>query len=250
MKLGGLVTCNSYRPPPLLAKIAVALDMISNGRLIFGIGAGWKEIEYKAYGYAFPSVTERMDKLEEALQVILKLWTEERASFEGKFYSLEDAVFAPKPVQKPHPPILIGGHGEKRTLKLVAKYGNMSNFSPWASEKLDRLLNALSDHCKNVGRDYESITKTFLGCCLITDDVKEIEEFNKRRAREQSITVERYLEKQSNLPGRWAGSIEDIAEQYECLIGKGFTHFQLLFPYGRETEMIREFAEYVIPSLR
>jgi F420-dependent oxidoreductase-like protein len=250
MKLGVLTTCNSYRPPALLAKIAATLDMISNGRLIFGIGAGWKEIEYRAYGYRYPTVNERMDRLEEALQVILRLWTENRASFDGNFYHLKDAVFAPKPIQKPYPPVLIGGHGEKRTLKLVSEFGNMSNFSPWASERLDRLLSVLEDHCSDVGRSYESITKTFLGYCLISDDDKEVEEFNRRRAQEQSTTLERYLDKQSALPGAWAGSIDEVIRQYEHLIDKGFSHFQLLFPYGRELEMSREFALKVIPRLR
>lgn len=250
LKLGVLVTCNSYRPPALLAKIAATLDMISNGRLIFGIGAGWKEIEYKAYGYAFPSVTERIYRLEEALQVILKLWTNERTSFEGEFYRLKDAVFAPKPVQKPHPPILIGGHGEKRTLKLVAKYGNMSNFSPWASDRLNRLLKRLKAHCEEAGTDYESITKTFLGYCFITESEDEVREFNRIRAREQGITLEKYLQKQSGFPGAWAGSLDKVEAQYEHLIKMGFTHFQLLFPYGRELDMSREFVMEIAPNLR
>ena len=206
MKLGVLATCNSYRSPALLAKIAATLDMISNGRLIFGIGAGWKKIEYEAYGYDFPPITERFDRLEEALQVIIELWTKDRANFDGVYYKLRDAVFAPKPVQQPYPPILIGGHGEKRTLKLVAKYGEMSNFSPWGSERLERLLKVLKSHCVDEGRDYDSITKTFLGYCLITDNDDKIRDFNTKRAQEQGIAVDEYLEKQSNLPGAWAGT--------------------------------------------
>ncbi|MHA2118033.1 MAG: LLM class F420-dependent oxidoreductase [Candidatus Thorarchaeota archaeon] len=201
MKLGVLATCNSYRPPSLLAKIAVTLDIISNGRLVLGIGAGWKQVEYAAYGYDFPPISERFDRLEEALQVIIKLWTDDRANFDGEYYKLRNAVFAPKPIQKPYPPILIGGHGEKRTLKLVAKYGNMSNFSPWGTEKLERLLEVLRSPCADEGRDYDSITKTFLGYCLITDKEDEIRDFNGKRAQEQGITVEEYLEKQSGLPG-------------------------------------------------
>ncbi|MFW9800143.1 MAG: TIGR03560 family F420-dependent LLM class oxidoreductase [Candidatus Thorarchaeota archaeon] len=250
LKLGVLVTCNSYRPPALLAKMAATLDMVANGRLIFGIGAGWKRVEYEAYGYPFPSLRERMDRLEEALQVILKLWTEGRANFEGEYYRLKDAVFAPKPVQKPYPPILIGGHGEKRTLKLVAHYGNLSNFSPWASERIPRLLKTLEDHCETVGRSYESITKTFLGYCFITDNQEEIKEFNKRRAREQGITLDQYEEKQSHLPGAWAGSIDDIRLQYEHLVGMGFSHFPVLFPYGKELGMSNEFAQQVVRKLR
>lgn len=217
MELGVMVSSNSYRHPSLLAKIAATLDMISEGRLILGIGAGWKEAEYKAYGYRFPPLRERMDRLEEAVQVIRALWTEDRASFEGEYYQLKNAVFAPKPIQKAHPPILIGGHGEKRTLRMVAKYGDMSNFSPWASERLERLLDALRQHCRDLNRDYEEITKTFLGYCLITDDDEKILQFNTNRALEQGISVEKYLEKQSILPGAWAGSPEEVAAQYEHL---------------------------------
>jgi F420-dependent oxidoreductase-like protein len=249
MKLGVLATCNSYRPPSLLAKIAATLDMISNGRLIFGIGAGWKKAEYEAYGYDFPSITERFDRLEEALQVIIGLWTKDRVSFDGKYYTLKDAVFAPKPVQKPYPPILIGGHGERRTLKLVAKYGDMSNFSPWGTERLERLLRVLKSHCTDEGRDYESITKTFLGYCLITDNEEDIRDFSSKRAREQNMTLDEYLEKQSSLPGVWAGSVEEITAQFQHLAGMGFSHFQVLFPYKRELETSELFAHKVIPNV-
>jgi F420-dependent oxidoreductase-like protein len=249
MKLGVLATCNSYRPPALLAKISATLDMISNGRLILGIGAGWKQVEYDAYGYDFPRIGERFDRLEEALQVIIKLWTEDRANFDGKFYKLNDAVFAPKPIQQPHPPILIGGHGEKRTLKLVARYGNMSNFSPWGTERLERLLKVLRSHCRDEGRDYDSITKTFLGYCLITENEDEIREFNAKRAQEQGITVDEYLGKQSGLPGAWAGTVDEIAAQFQHLAGMGFSHFQVLFPYNRERETSELFAEKIIPNV-
>ncbi|MFW9768621.1 MAG: LLM class F420-dependent oxidoreductase [Candidatus Thorarchaeota archaeon] len=249
MQLGVMVTGNSYRNPAMLAKIAATLDMISEGRLILGIGAGWKEVEYRAYGYRFPPLKERMDRLEEALQVIRALWTEDRANFDGEYYQLRDAVFAPKPVQKPHPPILIGGHGEKRTLRMVAKYGDMSNFSPWASERLDRLLKVLKQHCRDLNRNFDEISKTFLGYCLITEDENEIHKFNQKRAHEQGISVAAYLEKQSSLPGSWAGSPEEISAQYEHLLGMGFTHFPLLFPYEREIEMSEKFVHSVLPFL-
>lgn len=248
-KLGVLVSCNSYRHPALLAKIAATVDMISDGRLILGIGAGWKKVEYEAYGFPFPPVGERMDRLEESLRAIIQLFTSDRATFDGEYYQLRSAPFAPKPMQKPYPPILIGGHGEKRTLRLVAKYGDMSNFSPWAAERIDRLLNALRDHCEDIGRDYDSITKTYLGYCLLSENAQEIKEFNQRRAQEQDLSIDGYLEKQSKLPGAWAGSPEEITKQYQYLIDRGFSHFQLLFPYGRELEMIERFAEEVRPKL-
>ena len=190
-----------------------------------------------------------MDRLEEALQVILALWTNDCANFEGVYYQLKDAVFAPKPIQKPHPSILIGGHGEKRTLRMVAKYGDMSNFSPWGTDRIEHLLLALKQHCNDLNRDYDEITKTFLGYCFITENEEEILSFNKKRAQEQGISVEQYLEKQSSLPGAWAGSPEEITAQYNHLFKMGFTHFQILFPFGKEIEMSKQFAELVIRGM-
>ncbi|MHA2245875.1 MAG: LLM class flavin-dependent oxidoreductase [Candidatus Hodarchaeales archaeon] len=115
LRLGTLVTCNSYRHPAVLAKMAATVDLISNGRLEFGIGAGWKEIEYNAYGIPFPSVKDRMDQLEEAIQIIKKLWTEPKVTFEGKHYQIREAFSAPKPIQQ-LPPVFIGGTGKKKPL--------------------------------------------------------------------------------------------------------------------------------------
>jgi len=122
LRLGQIVTCNSYRQPSHLAKIASILDVVSNGRLEFGIGAGWYEHEYLGYGYEFRRASVRIGMLEEAVQIIKSLWTEEVTNFEGRYYRLKEAYNYPKPVQTPHPPILIGGEEEKLTLRMVAKH--------------------------------------------------------------------------------------------------------------------------------
>ena len=127
VRIGQIVTCNGYRNPALLAKMASTFDVLSHGRLNFGIGAGWYEHEYRAYGYPYPDAPERLRMLREALQVILAMWTQDEATFEGKYYQIHGAINQPKGVQKPHIPILIGGGGEKVTLKLVAQYGNACN---------------------------------------------------------------------------------------------------------------------------
>src|SRR5260370_1320923 len=121
--VGQTASCTGYRNPALLAKMASTVDVLSHGRLTFGIGAGWHEHEYRAYGYAFPETAERLRHLSEAVQVILAMWTQEEAVFEGKYYQVRGAINQPKGVQQPHIPILIGGGGEKVTLKLVAQYG-------------------------------------------------------------------------------------------------------------------------------
>ena len=160
VRVGQIVTCNSYRNPALLAKMASTLDVLSHGRLYFGIGAGWYEHEYRAYGYAYPEAPERLKRLRESLQVILAMWTQEEAVFEGKYYQIRGAINQPKGVQKPHIPILIGGGGEKVTLKLVAQYADACNVGGGDIELIKHKLAVLKQHCEAVGRDYDSIWRT------------------------------------------------------------------------------------------
>src|SRR2546426_4709150 len=127
VELGFLVLCNSYRPPALLAKMAATLDAVSRGRLILGYGAGWFVQEYEAYGYDFPPVGTRLRQLEEGLQILKRMWTEEQATFHGTHYRIESARCLPRPTRKPHPPILIGGAGEKVLLRLVAPHAHIWN---------------------------------------------------------------------------------------------------------------------------
>src|SRR5260221_1616703 len=129
VRVGQAVTCTGYRNPALLAKMASTVDVLSHGRLNFGIGAGWFEHEYRAYGYDYPNTPDRLRRLREAVQVILAMWTQEEAVFEGTFYQVHGAINQPKGVQKPHIPLLIGGGGEKVTLKLVAQYADACNVS-------------------------------------------------------------------------------------------------------------------------
>ena len=168
VRIGQMVTCNGYRNPALLAKMASTVDVLSHGRLDFGIGAGWYEHEYRAYGYPYPDAPERLRYLREALQVILAMWTQEEATYEGKYYQVRGAINQPKGVQKPHIPILIGGGGEKVTLKLVAQYGDACNVGgdiPTIKHKFD----VIRQHCEAVGRDYESIHRTSSTSCFMGD---------------------------------------------------------------------------------
>src|SRR5271155_286499 len=127
LRIGTLVLCNSFRNPALLAKSLTTIDHISNGRLEIGLGAGWMDEEYRAYGYEFPSIGKRLRQLGEALQVLKAMFADKLASFKGKYYEIADAPLNPKPVQRPHPPILIGGSGEKVMLRIVAKYADRWN---------------------------------------------------------------------------------------------------------------------------
>ena len=172
MRVGQIVSCNSYRNPALVAKMASTLDVLSHGRLNFGIGAGWYEHEYRAYGYPFPDGPERLRQLREALQVIHAMWEQEEATFEGRYYQVRGAINQPKGVQKPHIPILIGGSGEKVTLKLVAQYGDACNVSG-DLKMLEHKFAVLKQHCESVGRDYESIYRTASAFCAIADSDEE-----------------------------------------------------------------------------
>src|SRR6266849_1995679 len=166
IRIGQAVTCNGYRNPALLAKMASTVDVLSHGRLNFGIGAGWYEQEYRAYGYDYPEAPDRLRHLREAVQVILAMWTQEEAAFEGKYYQVRGAINQPKGVQKPHIPLLIGGGGEKVTLKLVAQYGDACNVNG-NLETIKQKFTVLKEHCEAVGRDYESIHRTTGAFCCI-----------------------------------------------------------------------------------
>ena len=168
VRIGQLVTANSYRNPALQAKMASTLDVLSHGRLTFGIGAGWYEPDYRAYGYAFPDGPERLRQLQEAVQVILAMWTQEEATFEGNYYQIRGAINQPKGVQQPHIPLMIAGSGEQVTLKLVARYGNVCNVIADPAT-LEHKFAVLKQHCETVGRDYESIHRTALTLCIIGD---------------------------------------------------------------------------------
>jgi F420-dependent oxidoreductase-like protein len=164
IKLGPLVTGVIYRYPGILVKTATTLDVLSGGRTYFGIGAAWFEREARGLGVPFPPLRERFERLEETVQIALQMWSGKVAPFEGKHYRLAETLNAPQPISKPHPPIMIGGAGEKRTLPLVAKYANACNL--YAFDNLDTLrakLAVLRRHCDAIGRPFDSIERTALG---------------------------------------------------------------------------------------
>jgi len=166
-RVGQMVTCNEYRNPALLAKMASTVDVLSHGRLNFGIGAGgWNEHEYRAYGYAYVDGPSRLRHLGEAVQVILTMWTQEEAVFEGRYYQVRGAINQPKGIQKPHIPLLIAGSGEQVTLRLVAQYGDACNVVGDVPT-LEHKFAILKQHCETVGRDYESIHRTITSYCSI-----------------------------------------------------------------------------------
>jgi F420-dependent oxidoreductase-like protein len=157
---GLLVTANTFRHPAVLAKMATTIDRISDGRLEVGMGAGWMDAEHSQFGMVLPSVRDRLRMLDEACQVMIALWTQSQANFEGEHYQLREALHEPKPFQQPHPPILIGGSGEKVTMRIAAKYAAEWNFSGGTPETFAHKCQVLDEHCRSLGRDPSTIERS------------------------------------------------------------------------------------------
>ncbi|MDO8532802.1 MAG: LLM class F420-dependent oxidoreductase [Dehalococcoidia bacterium] len=238
VRLGVMVASVPYRNPALLAKTGASLDVISGGRFIMGLGAGWVEREFNAYGWPFPPVGERMKMLEEATQIVLRMWTEEHPSFRGAHYAIQDARCEPRPLQKPHPPIVIGGAGEKVTLRLVAKYAQMCNiFGDPATVR--QKLDVLERHCETERRDPATIVKTRLGRMLVARNEAEL----KRK-------LERYAPQ--GVGDGWsviAGTPAQCVERCGKLLEAGADYLIFGFPDADTLEPLRLFMEEVAPKV-
>ncbi len=174
IKLGTMVTGVTYRHPGILVKTATTLDVLSAGRAYLGIGAAWNEEEHRGLGVPFPPLAERFERLEETLQIAHQMWAGNERPYEGKHYQLARPLNSPQPVQQPHPPILIGGGGERKTLRLVAQYADACNlFARTGREELQHKLDVLREHCQALGRPYSAIEKTTLDVVAITGDGRD-----------------------------------------------------------------------------
>ena len=194
VRIGQMCTCNSYRNPAYLTKVASSIDAMSGGRLEFAIGAGWYDQEYKAYGYEYPSAGVRLKMLEEALQIYIAMNTEDKASFEGEYYSIKNAINQPKPLQKPYPPLWVCGGGEKVTLKLLAKYGNYGNWDVDVKGFVHK-SEILKDHCEQQKREYSEIKKTLHTNVIIGENQKDLDNKINRITDVTGIPREMYIDK-------------------------------------------------------
>ena len=228
---GPIVLCQSYRNPALLAKMAATFQLMSGGRLIFAIGAGWKEDEYRAYGYEYPSTATRIHQMGEAVQIIKKMWTEPQATFHGKYYQIENAICEPKP--DPLPPLMIGGGGKKITLRYVAQYADWWNFPGGTPEFYAELLDALRGHCEDVGRNFDEIVKTWaIECVAVADTYTE------------ALTVAQssplYDPKTAIV-----GTPDEVEAQLRRYTDLGVEHFMFRFADFPQTAMAEKFAQEV-----
>ncbi len=233
IRIGQMVTCNSYRHPALLAKMASTVDVLSHGRLNFGIVAGWYEHEYRAYGYEYPDAPLRLRQLREAVQVMLALWTQEEAHFEGNFYQVRGAINQPKGIQKTHIPLLIGGDGEKVTLKLVAQYAEACNVGDNPATVKQKLA-VLKQHCQTVGREYQSIHRTSTTLCLMADsDEQALAQLPSELTARLGESVNTVL----------IGSPETIRLRLAAYEEAGVQKLLLRFVDGTNLEALRRFAK-------
>ncbi len=239
VRLGQMCTCNSYRPPSYLAKVTACIDMMSGGRLDVGIGAGWYEAEYQAYGYDFPRAAVRIGMLDEAVQILRLMWTEETASFDGRYYAIDGAINRPQPLQEPHPPLWIAGGGEQLTLKVVAKYGDYANFGG-TPEVFRHKVDVLHRHCEAVGRDPGSITLSRNVDCLIAATEQEVEakfeEWHKPEGRDLDAWRRNSL---VGTPEAVTAGVAQLAEQ-------GVEYLMVYFVDASWGDGMRMFAEHVM----
>ena len=216
-RLGTLVTGVHYRYPGLLVKSATTLDVISGGRAYLGIGAGWNERESRGLGVPFPSTRERFERLEETLQIAQQMWSGEVGAYEGEHYQLAEALNSPQALSEPHPPVMIGGMGEKRTLRLVAQYADACNLFAYGGPGLVRQkLDVLRGHCEDVGRNYEEIERTALGTVNLTED---------------GMTADEVI-----------GFCREMSEA-------GIQHLIFNMPNVHEIEPLERFGEEIIPAV-
>lgn len=242
VRIGALVNGVLYRDPATLAKSAVMVDQISGGRLEFALGASWGEREFRAYGLPFPPIGERLGRLDEALVIVKALWTQHRTTFQGRYYSIEDAPCEPKPAQHPYPPIMVGGSG-KTTLRIAAKHATMWN-GVGSPEKIIAPLQALREACAAIGRDPATIELSAHFSLVIARTHAEAEERAKAFARSLDQRVE-------DAPDFWLiGTPEEMREQIQRYIDIGVTHWIMAVGAPFDREMLALFAKEVIPAFR
>ena len=241
IRLGALVLCNSYRNPALLAKMASSLDNISNGRLVLGIGAGWMDEEYRGYGYPFPPTLERIEQLDEALEVIKRMFTEKCADFQGKYYCLDQAYNRPMPTSKPHPPILIGGGGKKYMLRVVARHADIWNCPNNHSVEFDDRLQTLHRHCDDVNRDPAEIEVSEQAFIIVGNDEAE---FKKKWEEAKMLLAGFDLENTA-----FRGTPEQVVGQLRKRVAQGVTFFTFLSGDFHAPDTLELLAKEVIPHV-
>ena len=244
VNIGQMVTCNGYRNPALLAKIASTVDVASHGRLYFGLGAGWYEQEWRAYGYGFPETRDRMRMLREACQIITKMWTEDYPTFQGEHYTINGPINEPKGVRKPHPSFWIGGSGEQVTLRLVARYGDACNIGA-DPDTLRHKFAVLRGHCEAIGRDYESIIRSSNMMMFPLKPGEDPEKATEKARAAIGVTFEQYTNMYQ------VGTPEQIAEKLQARVDAGVNYvIAYIADVAYDLDRLHLYTEEIIPRIR
>jgi F420-dependent oxidoreductase-like protein len=243
VRIGALVTGNTYRHPAVLAKMATTVDHISGGRLDFALGAAWHEYEHDVFGIPFYTVPERLARLEESAHLIKLLWTEARPKFEGKYYQLNEPPYNPPNIQQPHPPFLIGGGGEKRTLRTVARYADACNVSG-TPEEVRHKFDVLAQHCRDAGRDPSEVRRTIQIMLFLNEDPA----FQQRVV--QGMMAFRRISEDDARRSVLMGGINDVKAGVQSFIDAGVQDIYVAqFPRTHRESLLR-FSKEVIPAFR
>jgi F420-dependent oxidoreductase-like protein len=243
-RIGALVNGNTYRNPCVLAKMAATLDIASEGRLNLGIGSGWFELEHKSFGIDFKNIPGRLQALDESLQIIKGMFTQEKMTLHGRHYNVTDAVCNPLPLQKPYPPIMIGGQGEKVLLRIVAEHADMWNIPNASAERMEHLIGVINRHGDQVGRDTDEIEKTaMIALCYAAP--RQREDATTQLIGAMAGTDAKQARKQMMI-----GSRDECLETIDRYAKVGVTHFIFMMMAPYFVDDVQRFAEEVIPAVR
>ncbi|HEU5287539.1 MAG TPA: TIGR03560 family F420-dependent LLM class oxidoreductase [Candidatus Limnocylindria bacterium] len=241
IRIGPMVSCQSYRNPALLAKIAAGVDQLSGGRLEFGIGAGWKDVEYRAYGYDFPEAGVRVTQLVETIEICTRLWRDERATYRGKHYRVEEAVCSPKPKQTPLP-IWIGG-SKPRVMRIAARHAawfNMTILAGSLEHRVSQMREGLEAACAAVGRDAATLHRSLFVQAFVASTRAELDELVGELAARAKTTPDQWRAARA---GAIIGTIDEAGERFRMLARSGIEHANVMLPYGHELDGVKHLSE-------
>ncbi|MGE3621409.1 MAG: TIGR03560 family F420-dependent LLM class oxidoreductase [Acidimicrobiia bacterium] len=249
VRIGFMTLCNEYRLPAVTAKMATSLDVLSNGRVDLGIGAGWHEDEFRMYGIPYPPGKVRLDRLEEGLEIITELFANEQSFFKGEHYALDGAWNNPRPVQSPRPPIWVGGGGEKRTLRIVARWADWHNLVVTPLADFKRKMEILDGHCADLGRDPKTLGRSLNPSLLLRDTDEEFDAYAADRAGKRGISVDEYHKMLAD-QGTIFGGPDRATAQLREFIDAGCTYFEFILRETDQEAALNRFGELVLPRFR
>ncbi|HLN06197.1 MAG TPA: TIGR03560 family F420-dependent LLM class oxidoreductase [Acidimicrobiales bacterium] len=247
VRIGFMTLCNGYRWPSITAKMVTTLDNISGGRVNMGLGAGWHEDEFAMFGIPYPAPRVRLDQLVEGLEIIQGMFANEQFTFQGEYFSVEGVWNNPRPVQQPRPPVWIGGGGEKRMLRIVAKYADWHNLVVTPLDTFRHKMEILDGHCTELGRDPKSLRRSLNPSLLLRETEEDFERYAEERAQRRSLTVNAYLELLES-QGTIFGGPDRVEQMLRDFESAGCEYFEFIIRESDQETPLRRFADLVMPK--